>query len=137
MTGEELRRLRKRLGLTQTQLAAQVGRDPQHDRSAGTPRGPHPRADRSADPSAGPDGDDRTIGAEPALPQHLTPHSLRHSFSSLLLQQGESPQYVKRQLGHASITMTVDLYGDHLPTGNKAAVDRLDTPARAKVVAKW
>ncbi|TDI45724.1 MAG: hypothetical protein E2P00_03090 [Acidobacteria bacterium] len=46
--------------------------------------------------------------------------------ASLLLQQGESPAYVQRQLGHASIQLTVDTYGKWLPMGNKAAVDRLD-----------
>ena len=62
--------------------------------------------------------------AELAL--HFTPHCLRHTFASLLLQQGESPTYVQRQLGHASIQLTVDTYGRWLPMGNKAAVDRLD-----------
>ena len=65
-----------------------------------------------------------------ALPEHFTPHSLRHTFASLLLQQGESPVYVQRQLGHASIKLTVDTYGRWLPMGNKAAVE----PARR---SKW
>ncbi len=60
------------------------------------------------------------------LPLHFSPHCLRHTFASLLLQQGESPVYVQRQLGHASIKLTVDTYGKWLPMGNKAAVDRLD-----------
>ena len=60
------------------------------------------------------------------LPPHFTPHGLRHSFASLLLQAGESPAYVQRQLGHASIQLTVDTYGKWLPMGNKSAVDRLD-----------
>ena len=60
------------------------------------------------------------------LPGHFSPHSLRHTFASLLLQQGESPAYVQRQLGHASIKLTVDTYGKWLPMGNKAAVNRLD-----------
>ena len=60
------------------------------------------------------------------FPLHFTPHCLRHTFASLLLQQGESPAYVQRQLGHASIQLTVDTYGRWLPMGNKAAVDRLD-----------
>lgn len=38
-------------------------------------------------------------------------------FASLLLQQGESPAYVQRQLGHASIKLTVDTYGRWLPMG--------------------
>jgi integrase len=60
------------------------------------------------------------------LPLHFTPHGLRHTYASLLLQQGESPVYVQRQLGHHSIKLTVDTYGRWLPMGNKAAVDRLD-----------
>jgi hypothetical protein len=36
----------------------------------------------------------------------------------LLLQQGESPAYVQRQLGHTSIQLTVDTYGRWLPMGN-------------------
>lgn len=51
--------------------------------------------------------------------------------SSLLLQQGESPAYVQRQLGHSSIKLTVDTYGRWLPMGNKAAVDRLDEGFKA------
>ncbi len=52
-----------------------------------------------------------------SLPTHFTPHSLRHTYASLLLQRGESIYYVQRMLGHASITMTVDLYGRWLPAG--------------------
>ncbi len=55
-------------------------------------------------------------------------HDLRHTFASLLLQQGESLVYVKEQMGHSSIQVTVDLYGHLIPGGNKQAVDRLDTP---------
>ena len=57
---------------------------------------------------------------------HFSPHCLRHTFASRLLQQGESPAYVQRQLGHASIQLTVDTYDKWLPMGNKAAVNRLD-----------
>ncbi len=70
------------------------------------------------------------------LPSHFSPHCLRHTFASLLLQQGESPVYVHRQLGHASIKLTVDTYGRWLPMGNKAAVDRLDEESGSKMVAK-
>jgi hypothetical protein len=55
-------------------------------------------------------------------------HDLRHTFASLLLQQGESPVYVKDQMGHSSIQITVNQYGHLIPGGNKQAVDRLDQP---------
>jgi integrase len=77
----------------------------------------------------------RTLQAA-ALPAHFSPHCLRHTFASLLLQQRESPAYVQRQLGHASIQLTVDTYGKWLPMGNKPAVNRLDEPSGSKVVAK-
>jgi len=44
----------------------------------------------------------------------------------LLLQQGESVTYVKEQMGHHSIQVTVDTYGHLIPGGNKQAVDQLD-----------
>jgi integrase len=53
-------------------------------------------------------------------------HDLRHTFASLLLQNGESPAYVKEQMGHSSIQVTVDIYGHLVPDGNRQAVDKLD-----------
>jgi hypothetical protein len=58
------------------------------------------------------------------LSPHLTPHSLRNSYASILISEGVSPAYVQRQLGHASIT--VDTYGSWLPSTDTSAVDRLD-----------
>ena len=39
--------------------------------------------------------------------------------------------YVKDQLGHSSIQMTVDVYGHLIPGMNKQAVDKLDDPGLA------
>ncbi|MGD0266049.1 MAG: tyrosine-type recombinase/integrase [Candidatus Methylomirabilota bacterium] len=56
------------------------------------------------------------------------PHQLRHTWVSLLLMQGESLAYVSKQAGHASIRLTVDLYGHLIPGANRQAVNRLDDP---------
>jgi integrase len=48
-------------------------------------------------------------------------HDMRHTYASLLIAQGESLAYVRDQLGHHSIQITVDTYG-HLvpvPTGQQ------------------
>ena len=67
---------------------------------------------------------------EKAELRQIRVHDLRHTFASLLLQQGESVVYVKEQLGHGSIQITVDTYGHLIPGANRAAVDRLDTRCR-------
>jgi integrase len=53
-------------------------------------------------------------------------HDIRHTYASLLIQAGESLAYVRNQLGHCSIKVTVDIYGHLVPGANRAAVDRLD-----------
>jgi integrase len=53
-------------------------------------------------------------------------HVLRHTFASLLIQQGESLTYVRDLMGHRSIAVTIDIYGHLVPGGNRTAVDRLD-----------
>ncbi len=53
-------------------------------------------------------------------------HDIRHTFASLLLANCEPLNYVKEQLGHASIQTTVDVYGGLVPGSNRNAVNRLD-----------
>ena len=48
-------------------------------------------------------------------------HVLRYTFGGLLIQQGESLAYVRDQMGHASIQVTVDIYGHLVSGGNRAA----------------
>ena len=52
-------------------------------------------------------------------------HSMRHSYASLLINQGESIKYVSRQLGHASINITADLYGHLFRETSVSAMERL------------
>lgn len=63
---------------------------------------------------------------EKAGMRHIRFHDLRHTFASLMIQHGESLAYVRDQLGHKSIQITVDVYGHLVPGGNRSAVDRLD-----------
>lgn len=53
-------------------------------------------------------------------------HDLRHTFGSLLLQSGASIVYVKEQMGHSSIQVTVDTYGHLVPSADISYIDRLD-----------
>jgi integrase len=55
-------------------------------------------------------------------------HDIRHTYASLLLSQGQSPVCVKEQLGHQSIQITVDIYGHLIPSSNRGAVNRHDSP---------
>src|SRR5438874_6691382 len=67
---------------------------------------------------------------EPALEKaglrHFRFHDLRHTFGSLLIQDGASLAYVRDQMGHSSIQITVDTYGHLVPGANISFVDRLD-----------
>ncbi len=55
-------------------------------------------------------------------------HDLRHTFASLLIDQGAHGKYVQEQLGHGSIQMTMDIYGHLFPNRNRGWVDMLDEP---------
>jgi integrase len=56
------------------------------------------------------------------------PHALRHTYASLLIGRSVSLAYVRDQLGHSSIQVTVDIYGHLVPGGQRAVVDALDSP---------
>ncbi len=60
------------------------------------------------------------------LPEHFSPHALRHTYASLHLSRGESPKYVQEQMGHDSIAVTVDTYGRWLPTRRPEAAAALE-----------
>ena len=53
-------------------------------------------------------------------------HDLRHTYASLLIQTTAPAKYIQEQLGHASIQVTMDVYG-HLYGGEyRHFVTRLD-----------
>ena len=57
---------------------------------------------------------------------------LRHTFGSLLFQSGASIVYVKEQMGHSSIQVTVDIYGHLISGASVSFVDRLDVDEKPK-----
>jgi integrase len=58
-----------------------------------------------------------------------SPHDLRHTYATILLMAHISPAYVQKQLGHHSISMTVDIYGHWIPGEGR---ERLDLVLRPK-----
>jgi len=60
------------------------------------------------------------------IERSLRIHDLRHTFASLLINQGENLKVIQQQMGHGSIKVTVDIYGHLYPEAASAAVQRLD-----------
>ena len=59
------------------------------------------------------------------------PHDLRHTYATTLLMAHQSPAYVKEQLGHSSIAITVDIYGHWFPgEGRNGLEEALSGPVR-------
>ncbi len=55
-------------------------------------------------------------------------HDLRHSFTALLIDQGENLKFIQSQLGHGSIQTTIDRYGHLMPLKNYSNVGlRIDS----------
>jgi integrase len=57
---------------------------------------------------------------------HRRYHSTRHSYATWLLSDGADIRWVSQQLGHSSISITVDIYGHLQPDRHEAAVEGLD-----------
>lgn len=53
-------------------------------------------------------------------------HDLRHTFATLLFEEGESAKVIQELLGHSTITITMDIYTHVSQKGKKAAVSKLD-----------
>lgn len=53
-------------------------------------------------------------------------HDLRHTCATLLLRQGVNPKYVQDLLGHADISLTLNVYSHVLPDMGDAAAGAMD-----------
>ena len=56
----------------------------------------------------------------------LTPHSLRHSYASMLIASGADVKSVQTMMGHSTATMTLDTYADIWPGHMKRAAEALE-----------
>jgi len=63
--------------------------------------------------------------------RHVRIHSLRHTFASMLIAQGENPKYISTQLGHASVQITLDRYGHLFPDERRGAAGRFEAQLAA------
>ena len=62
----------------------------------------------------------------------LTPHGLRHTAASLAITSGADVKVVEQMLGHASATMTLDLYGHLYGDRLDEVADRMDALRTAR-----
>jgi integrase len=62
------------------------------------------------------------IAAELGLP-HLSPHGLRHSYSTAALGEGVDIKVLSERLGHANTSITRDLYQHATPAMDREAAD--------------
>ena len=57
----------------------------------------------------------------------LRPYDLRHSCATLLLDGGENAKVVAERLGHASVSLTLDVYSHVLPSMQARSAERLES----------
>jgi integrase len=53
-------------------------------------------------------------------------HTLRHTYASLLIEQGENIKYIQTQLGHSSPVVTLEVYAHLMKPVNQEAARRLE-----------
>jgi integrase len=58
-------------------------------------------------------------------PEEIKLHDLRHTHATILLGAGIHPKVVSEWLGHASVSITLDIYSHVLPTIQREAVTKL------------
>jgi len=53
-------------------------------------------------------------------------HDLRHTYASILIEQGENIKYIQSQLGHSSPTVTLNVYAHLMNPTNQSAASKLE-----------
>lgn len=57
--------------------------------------------------------------------EHITPHTLRHTFATRGLENGIPAKVMQELLGHTSITMTMDIYSHVLPDVKTSEIQKI------------
>ncbi len=65
-------------------------------------------------------------GALPSSKHKLRFHDLRHTAASLAIHAGANPLLVSKQLGHSTVTITLDRYSHLMPNVAEAMAEKLD-----------
>ncbi|MBV8162447.1 MAG: site-specific integrase [Acidimicrobiia bacterium] len=104
----------------------------------------HRLLDRDGYVFAGPNGGPLKYGSfyslhfkpavEAVLPERLHGlrfHDLRHTYASLLVEQGAHPKEIAELMGHSSVQITLDRYGHVMPHLRTTLAERLDASYRA------
>jgi integrase len=63
------------------------------------------------------------------FPEHLHGlrfHDLRHTYASLLVEQGAHPKEMAELMGHSSVQITLDRYSHVMPRLTSALAERMD-----------
>ena len=116
--GQSRQRRRSRGAGESRRAAAQI-------RGVGRSRPDLPRAGREADESQlAPESAPQDI-RDAGVPQ-IRFHDLRHTFVSLLIQQGENIKVVARKVRHASVVVTLDTYAHLYPEDTVEASRKLE-----------
>jgi len=68
----------------------------------------------------------KTLLSRTGLPQTFRFHDLRHTCATLLFRQGVNAKYVQELLGHADISLTLNVNSHVLPGMSDAAADAMD-----------
>lgn len=57
---------------------------------------------------------------------HRNVHAMRHTFATRALENGMKPIVVSRLLGHASIQITMDIYGHVIPDFAEQELEKME-----------
>lgn len=63
--------------------------------------------------------------AAAGISRKVTPHSMRHTFASHLLESGANPVDVSKMLGHKQVSTTLDIYAHSSKEGRRKSFDKL------------